>query len=200
MTSTSVHPGLVEDAVKATLKAWLPSHLERIARENGLQPRSLPQPRSWPVASEFDLRPHEQLPAVFIVSTGKAGTAVREITGWRAAWGCEIAVAVRARDETAARHLAGLYLAAVRTALMWNDGLGGLADDIRWGDENLAVGSVGREARAVFGAAFEIDIPDSVATRPLEEPGSPPTDPVQPPPALSQVEEIALTINAEEPT
>jgi len=199
VTPTSIHPGLVEDAVQGTLKAWLPSGLERVARENDMPPGSLPAPRSWPVASEFDLRPEEQLPAVFIVSTG-ASAGRREPTGWRATWGCEVAVVVSARDERSARRLAGLYLAAIRAALLWHDGLGGIADDIRWGAENLAVGNVGRSARAVFGVAFEIDIPDSVAARPLEEPGSPPTDPVVPPPALSQVEEIDLNLNAQEPT
>jgi hypothetical protein len=196
VTPTSVHPGLVEDAVQATLKAWLPSHLERVARENGLPPRSLPAPRSWPVASEFDLRAEEQLPAVFIVSTGKTGAA-REPSGWRAVWSCEIAVAVSARDEGAARRLAGLYLAAVCTAVLWNDGLGGLADEVRLGPDNLAVGNVGRNARAVFGAAFEIYVPDSVAARPVEEPLTPPADPVPAPPEPGRVETVEITLEVE---
>jgi hypothetical protein len=196
VTPTSIHPGLLEDAIQSTLKAWLPSHLERVARENAMPPRSLPQPRSWPVASEFDLEPHEQLPAIFIVSTGKAGTAQRETTGWRAIWSCEIAVAVAERDEASARRLAGLYLAAVRTALLWNDTLGGLADDIRWGTEDLAVGNVGRSARAVFGASFEINVPDSVSARPGEEPVIPPADPV-PAPESGRVESVEITLEVE---
>jgi hypothetical protein len=147
VTPTSVHPGLVEDAVQATLKAWLPSHLERVARENGLPPRSLPAPRSWPVASEFDLRAEEQLPAV--------------------------------------------------TAVLWNDGLGGLADEVRLGPDNLAVGNVGRNARAVFGAAFEIYVPDSVAARPVEEPLTPPADPVPAPPEPGRVETVEITLEVE---
>lgn len=200
MTRTSVHSGLIEDALRDTLRAWLPEQLSRLETENDMPARSLPLPRSWPVASEFDLEPHEQLPAIFIVSTGKHGPAQRRPEGWRATWGCEVAVAVAAQDEGAARRLAGLELAGVRAALLWHPTLGGLAEHVEWGDEDLAVGNVGRSARAVFGAAFDVVIPLAVAARPDDEPPAPRPEPYEPRPGAPTYDTAEITVTPEELT
>jgi hypothetical protein len=118
---------------------------------------------SWPVASEFDLKPQERLPAVFIVANGKTGAGERGPNGWRATWSCEVAVAVAAQSEEKARELAGMLLAAVETALLWHPTLGGLCEHITWGAQDLAVGTVGRSHRAVFGAQFDLVIPQAIA-------------------------------------
>lgn len=202
MTSPTVHPGLVENAVLDTLKAWLPSHLARIERENQLEPGELPRPPagSWIVASEFDLRPHERLPAVFVVSTGKTGAASKGPKGWRAPYGCDVAVAIAAEDETTARTIAGYYLAAVQTSLLWHQTLGGLAESIEWGPQDLAVGTAGRSSRstrAVFGATFQVSIPVAIPRRPQEEPDDPPPDPLEPPIVPEPFDDADITVTPE---
>lgn len=195
MTPT-VHSGLVETAVLDTLKAWLPSHLARIERENDLEPGELPRPPegSWLVASEFDLRDHERLPAIFVVSNGKTGAPSKGPRGWRATWGCEIAAAIAAQDEATARRIASLYLAAIETALLWHHTLGGLAEQINPGIDDLIVGGTGRSRRAVFGQAFQILIPHSVPRRPPEEPDEPPADPLEPPATVEPFDTADITV------
>jgi hypothetical protein len=192
---TSVHPALLEDAIRDTLKDWLPEQFRRLEVENDLPARWIPEPRSWPVSSAFDLEPHEQLPAVFVVSTGKHGPAQRGPDGWRATWGFEVVVAVAGKDEEEARLIAGLELAAVRNALLWHPSLGGLAEHIEWGDEDPAVGTAGRGARAVFGAAFDVVIPQAVSKRPGDEPPAPRPEPYEPPPAAPTYDtaDVAVT-------
>jgi hypothetical protein len=198
---TTVHQALVERALRDHLKAWLPSHLRRVAVENGLTARALPEPRSWPTASEYDLQPHEQLPAVFIVANGKTGAGERGPNGWRATWSCEVAVAVAAQSEEKARELAGMLLAAVETALLWHPTLDGLAEHITWGAQDLAVGRTGRTAgrahRAVFGAQFDLVIPQAISRRPPEEPADPPSDPYEPPETPPALETADITVTSE---
>jgi hypothetical protein len=194
---STVHQALVERTLRDHLKGWLPPHLRRVAVENGLQPRALPAPRSWPVASEFDLKPQERLPAVFIVANGKTGAGERGPNGWRATWSCEVAVAVAAQGEEKARELAGMLLAAVETALLWHPTLGGLCEHITWGPQDLAVGTVGRSHRAVFGAQFDLVIPQAISRRPPEEPADPPSDPYEPPEIPPALETAELTVTSE---
>jgi hypothetical protein len=194
---TTVHQSLIEGAVRDTLKAWLPSQLRRVAVENGLQPRGLPEPRSWPIASEFDLKPQERLPALFIVAGGKTGPAQRGPKGWRATWGCEVAIAVAAESEAKARDIAGMELAAIRLALLWHPTLDGLCEHIEWGIEDLAIGSVGRSHRAVYGAQFDLVIPQAIARRPPEEPPEPPSDPYDPPEIPAPLETAEITVTSE---
>jgi hypothetical protein len=205
VAQTTVHQALVERTLRDHLKAWLPSHLRRVAVENGKPPRALGDPTkwSWPVASEFDLKPQERLPAVFIVANGKTGAGDRGPNGWRATWSCEVAVAVAAQGEETARELAGMLLAAVETALLWHPTLGGLCEHITWGTQDLAVGRAGggtRSHRAVFGAQFDLVIPAALARRPPEEPSTPPTDPYEPPDIPPPLEEADITVTAEELT
>jgi hypothetical protein len=51
---------LIEQAARATLRAWLPSHLAHQERRRGLTEHIKP-PRSWPTVSDFDPLVQEQL-------------------------------------------------------------------------------------------------------------------------------------------
>jgi hypothetical protein len=196
----TVHQALVESRLRTHLKNWVPSHLRRIAVENDLQPRVLGDPKrwSWPVASEFDLKPHERLPAFFIVANGKTGAGERGPQGWRATWSCEVAVAVAAQTEEKARQLAGIALAAVETALLWHPTLDGLCEHVTWGAQDLAVGRVTpRSHRAVFGAQFDLVIPQAIPRKPAEEPSAPPSDPYEPPAIPPALETAEITVTSE---
>jgi hypothetical protein len=143
----TVHQALVESRLRTHLKNWVPSHLRRIAVENDLQPRVLGDPKrwSWPVASEFDLKPHERLPA-----------------------------------------------------LLWHPTLDGLCEHVTWGAQDLAVGRVTpRSHRAVFGAQFDLVIPQAIPRKPAEEPSAPPSDPYEPPAIPPALETAEITVTSE---
>jgi hypothetical protein len=196
VTRTVVHPGLIENAFRQTLKDWLPSQLARLERENDLEPGKLTQPKSWPVASEFDIKLQARLPAVLTISTGKTSTS-KGPKGWRGVWRCEAAVVVSAQNEAKARELAGLYLAAIDLALLWHQTLDGLAEQIDRGADDLAVGQVGTAYRCAFGAAYDIHVPLSIARRPLEEPNEPPADPLEPPVEREPFDTADITVTPE---
>src|SRR5438128_12450152 len=104
----------IEDAFRSQLQAWLPALLAHQERRRGRPQGSLPAPRSWPTVSEFDLKPHDQLPAVVIASPGTTGRSER--IGryvYRKVWALEVAIVVAGRNEIEARELAALYLAAI---------------------------------------------------------------------------------------
>jgi hypothetical protein len=135
----------IEAAAKATLKAWLSAHLAIQERRKGLDACSVTRPRSWPTVSEFDPEPHEQLPSVVIVSTGTTGAPVPDGQGrYSATWRLEIAVAVAGAKEDDARRLASMYVAAVRSALVQNQSLGGIASATRWVGDEYAIGTTER--------------------------------------------------------
>jgi hypothetical protein len=170
----------IEAAAKATLKAWLSAHLAIQERRKGLDACSVTRPRSWPTVSEFDPEPHEQLPSVVIVSTGTTGAPVPDGQGrYSATWRLEIAVAVAGAKEDDARRLASMYVAAVRSALVQNQSLGGIASATRWVGDEYAIGTTQRGARAIYGANFDIDVDDVVNAQ--LGPAEPPPDPCAPP-------------------
>jgi hypothetical protein len=165
-----IDSGRVEQAVSATLEAWLPSHLHNQETENGLPTGKIPRPRSWPTVSEFDPRPHEQLPSVVIVSPGTTAVGPREAKGkHRATWRVEIAVCVAGRDEPQARKLAAMYIAAV--------------------------GAVDRQPRAIYGAYFDVTVEAVVDHR--AGPATPPDDPYDPPDAPQTFTSADITVTSE---
>jgi hypothetical protein len=191
-----IDSGRVEQAVSATLEAWLPSHLHNQETENGLPTGKIPRPRSWPPVSEFDPRPHEQLPSVVIVSPGTTAVGPREAKGkHRATWRVEIAVCVAGRDEPQARKLAAMYIAAVRSALVQNPTLGGFAERTDWAGEDNTVGAVDRQPRAIYGAYFDVTVEAVVDHR--AGPATPPDDPYDPPDAPQTFTSADITVTSE---
>jgi hypothetical protein len=170
----------IEAAAKATLKAWLSPHLSIQERRKGMAACSIPRPRSWPTVSEFDLELQEQLPSVVIVSTGTTDQPRHDGQGrYSATWRLEIAVVIAGPKEADARRLASMYVAAVRSALVQNPSLGGVAAATRWIGDEYALGNPDGGPRAIYGANFEIDVDDIVNAQ--LGPAEPPPDPCAPP-------------------
>jgi hypothetical protein len=189
----------VEGYVRDTLRAWIVAHLAHQERRRGLPARTLPEPRSWPTVSEFDIEAHEQMPAIVLVSPGTAGTPEHDRGVYRTTWRVEVAVAVAGKDETEGRMLAALYLAAIKGALIQNRTLVGNVENCRWaGPDDHAFGVTERGAqRAIYGTAFEVTVRDTVSSRlgPLE----PPADPYAPPDAPENPNEADITVIATRP-
>lgn len=184
----------VEQAVRDTLQAWLPAHLAHQERRRELDPGTLPQPRSWPMVSEFDPEVEEQLPSVFIASPGSVGTPERNRKGQRRkVWRFEIAVIVGGRTEALARRNAALYLAAVIGALEQNRTLGGRVENCsNVGPDDHALGTTRRNGqRAIYSTAFNVMVRDTVSDLlGTVEPPADPYNPGEPLPAPNQAEII----------
>lgn len=171
----NIDAATLERAAVATLKAWIAVHLAAQEERNGLTRRSLPLPRSWPTVSAFDPEPHEQLPSIVLVSPGTTGDPLRSGDGTVAAtWRLEIVVAVAGRDEPETRWIAAMYAAAVRSALVQNGELGGIALQTHWVGEEYAI-EAERGTRMMVEIDFETTV-DSVVDV-SQGPDVPPTDP-----------------------
>lgn len=185
----------VEQAVRDTLQDWIVAHLAHQERRRGLDPQTLPVPRSWPTVSEFTLEPHDQFPAIIIVSPG-TNTPEHDRGQYRTPWRIEIAVAVAGKDEPEARLLAALYLAAIKGALIQNPTLGGRVEQCRWaGPDEHAFGVYAKAGqRAIYGTTFIVTARDSVNAR--LGPSDPPPDPYNPGEPLPTPEEAIIDVAA----
>lgn len=63
---------IVEDAVVATIRKWLPTYMAEVERQLGLEPGYYKRPEygAYTVRADFDKFPEEMLPLVVIVSPG----------------------------------------------------------------------------------------------------------------------------------
>lgn len=126
----------VEDAVVDTLKLWMPEYIPWLERKTGRDPQSLPLPRSYVTAKDFEHWPEEQLPSVLVINTGLADEPVPDGEGkFRAAFAVGLAVIASARDRAETEKLAQLYTAACRAILLAKPSLGGFAQSVHWIDE-----------------------------------------------------------------
>jgi hypothetical protein len=123
----------VEDWVFAVLARWSCTYLSEISRQHGITAGALPDVRAWVPAPTFDKWPEDQLPAVFVVSTGTSERPAREGDGrYRARFAIRVGVVCTARRQAEARKLAMLYLAAHRTLLIQRPSLEGHAAGVVW--------------------------------------------------------------------
>lgn len=188
----------VEQAVLDTLQAWLPSHLAHQEDRKGYPDGTLPQPKSWPTVSEFDLEVHEQLPAIVIVSSGTTDVS-HDRGAYRTTWRVEVGVAIAGKDEREGRRLAALYLAAVKSSLLQNRTLGGVVEQCRYvGPDDHAVGTAERGGqRAIYATAFAVTVRDSLNER--GGPTTPPADPHDPGEPLESPLTAEIEITAVQP-
>lgn len=189
----------IERALVTTLKAYLPGHLARQEERRPDIVTDLPSaanghfalPRSWPTLSQFDSTVENQLPAITVVSPGGPGEPTRERSGsYSYTWRFQVSVEVAGRDEAQARALAGIYLAAIRGALVQNRTLQRKVRLCRWiGGDDHAVRRR-HPQRAVFSTNFAVTVADVVNER--LGPDAPPTDPYDPaaPPPLPETVEV----------
>lgn len=171
----------IEQAFKDSLQAFLPVNLRTQEERLGLAAETLPDPKSWPVVSEFDIRPHEQLPAIIVSSPGH-GSPAHDRGVYRVPWRLEVAVAIGDTTESAARRLASIYIAAVIGAALDDRTLEGIAETTVWtGPGDQAIGTVDTGGqRAIYGTSFEVTVSNTIPRVALprpEDPGTPPDAP-----------------------
>lgn len=145
----------IEEAVVATLQAWVPTYLRELERHFDLDPGALPAPRSYSTVSDRDPArwPEDQIPAVVVMSPGLAGDPVRRGDGsYRLAWSVAIGVVVSASSQAATRKLARRYAAAVRLIVVQHPALGGIAAGVDFTDESYDDLARDRERSLAAGA------------------------------------------------
>lgn len=193
----------VEQALIATLKAWMPSHLAHQERRAGLDAGTLKPIKNWPVVSEFRTDPQTKLPAIVVTSPGSVGAPTRNQKGEiRKTWRFEVAIVIGDRNEREARQLGSRYLAAITSALLQNRTLGGVAENTRNvgpDDHGYGQARAGGGQRAIYGTAFEVDVRNVVNDR--LGPPEPPPDPHDPGalPESPLEAEILVTADTETP-
>ncbi len=187
----------VEQAAVAALALWLPDAIAHQERRKGLVARTVPLPRNIDRRSEFDLENGEQLPAIVLRSTGTVGGPDLDQRGRRKTWRLEVAAINRGRDETEARLLGSIYLAAIAMVFEYDPTLGNIVERVREaGPDDLAYGTTGNpgdDARSIYGTTFEVTarvVSDVVR---LSEPS---IDPYTPAPPFPSLLEAVITVSS----
>jgi hypothetical protein len=131
----SIRERHVQRAVRDTVKRWITTYLAAIERAEELDPRSLPEPRSYVLKDDGTLnkRPSDQTPTICVLCPGTYGDPVMEGEGlYRAAFLVNVAAIVESGDPDFVSDLAGFYISAVRDLLVHNGSLGGFAQTSAW--------------------------------------------------------------------
>lgn len=172
----------VEIRVRDTIKTWIDSYLAEVERQNGLNVRQLPRPRSYTRRNEFERWPEDQIPAVIVISPGLTAPPVANGSGqFRGYWGVGVAVITEGQDTDNTRDLAGYYTAAIRALILQRPSLGGFAMGVTWEDErydDISDVEMGRTL-ASGQVVFQVEVEDIVSTK--AGPVTPDTPPVTPP-------------------
>lgn len=178
----------VEQAVIENLKTWFPTYVAEVERQEGIDPESIPLPRSYDTVNEFRKWPENQLPAVIVVSPGLAGVPMSEGDGrTRASWAIGIGVVASAKDKRSTNNLAKLYAATVRTLMLQQQSLGGIGMGTSWRHESYS--DIPTDDGRTLGACqviLEVEAGDVVRTKaglPV-----PPDNPYDPDPVWPTVE------------
>lgn len=131
---------VLEEAVIATLRKWMPTYLQEIELQRGWERGRIQSPRTYGTRNEFSAFPDEVMPIVVVVSPGLVDSARPDgegrYIGW---WSLGVGVVARANDEENTNRLAKVYAAAVRAILLQKQGLDGswAFGGVEWVDENF---------------------------------------------------------------
>ena len=187
----------VEDWVIACLQKWSDTYLAEIARQHGLPETALPRVRAWVPTFSYDKWPEDQLPAVFVLSTGTSERPSRSGDGsYYVRWTVQLGVLCTANTQEAASKLAWLYVAAHRMLLDQRSSLDGVVDGTVWigeGDMPLSYDDTRTLAGRVCTFTVDVDNAGNANAGPVtpDEPLVPPTGP-WPPWSTVQVVEIDI--------
>lgn len=130
----------VEYMVRDVLQKWFPSYLREVERVVEWDAEPLATPRNYTNRNEFEAQIGEELPKVVVISPGlwELPTTPESNGYYRAEWQIAVGVTTAAPTEEKADRMVKMYAAAVRGMMVQNQDLNGLADGVRWLDENYA--------------------------------------------------------------
>lgn len=111
-----LHPGLVEEAIRDHLRAWMPTYLKEIGTQHEV---NLAPVGSYTIVSDYDQWPAAAPPVLVIENAGLADRPVRDGEGkLSGVFSVEVTVALQGPDADSTRRLAMLYGIAVVAAMM----------------------------------------------------------------------------------
>ena len=178
---TFVTRGHVEVAVQAHVSKWMPLHIAAVERQEGIAPGSIQLPGAVDIVTQFTRFPDDKLPWIAVVSPGIVpGRAPRragdgEVTAW---WQVAVGAVVAAKDERAAKNLAGYYGAAIRLLMTQKASLGGFAQATDWTDESYTdVPRLQDRNLAGVRMVFVVEVHNVMNVRGGYVPTQPPEDP-----------------------
>lgn len=185
---TAVHQ--LRTAALDVLRDWLPAALVDVARQTGVDPQTVPFPRSWRRVASWDSVPEDQQPVVFATSPGLVGTTQRRAEGgaWQATWRIPILAAVRGKDYEQTAERVSVYAAAIRTVLIQQPLPVAGAKALQWVGETYDVLPT-QHQRTWAGALVEFDAEISTVATTAPRRQEPPEDPfADPEPFLTVAE------------
>lgn len=174
----------VQRAVIAHLQNWRLTYFAEIERQQEIEPRSIPDIRSWTTTPQ---EPHrwaeDQLPAVLCVNARLQAEPEEDGDGSVAArWMIGIGVIAEAAEQEQADRLAKLQFAALRAIMLQHASLGGFAEGVEWLSESYDMIDI--ERRRTLGTAyglFGVGVPDVVdTTGGVQEPPEDPYEEFEP--------------------
>jgi hypothetical protein len=123
--------GDVHAAVTASLQTHLPGILDQLSTDRNLDP-PLDRPRTWHETVRVSelMRNDRWLPAIAVASFAGQVEFEYGADTIDAVWPIDVAVAVRVSSETRELHRGHTYVAAIRTALLADRSVGGVAADL----------------------------------------------------------------------
>jgi hypothetical protein len=200
---TIVSPPMVEREVLRVLEAWSADYIAAVSGQARGDRAQLDDIAAWERVGRFPTElPERQLPYVAIVSTGTvdAPTSDGEALSFRLAFNLGVIAAAGGENaEEDARDLAADYGTALTVALVHKGVTSPLIASVL--PRGIQLGERPPIADLSVAAAVSVLWVDVDDAMPLYGgPETPSADPVPAPPALSQVETITLTINAEDST
>lgn len=141
MTDTSLFGPMVggdevEAAVRATLILWFPVYLAELERRNELTAGTLPAVSAWQTSNKFTQAQSGKPPWGIIVAPGTAeAPEMRGDRSYDCKWEVSVGIIVQSTTPDKANRMAKLYATAVRTILLQNPALGGVASAVEWTGE-----------------------------------------------------------------
>lgn len=174
----TVTPPMVERAVIATLKLWLPTYLRHLEKVEGFKAKALPDVKSWRAADTMEERfPEQQIPAVQVMLTNDVKLVTEAETG-HAVFGGTVDVLVESSEPEPVRRLASIYAWAIGLCLDQKSGLDGSVpiDGFGWASHNVP--ALGRPSNRWL-ALGSVDVAFAVkdAFNPLAGPTEPSDEP-----------------------
>lgn len=161
-------PQVLEQAAKATLIEWFPTHLKEVESQLSIKVGSttVPKESNYKNRNKFDALTINDIPLVTIISPGIVGTPQKDGRGkYKATWRLGIGVATAAETEEQAKLLGDMYGAVVRDIMLKRGGqVGGR---VRWLDEQYVDLPIADQLHQYRAAAlyFSVDIENVVTGR-----------------------------------
>jgi hypothetical protein len=120
--------GRVEDAILTVIRTWIDTYLVVVERERGFAPRSrLVRPRDWHVQDDLTTTPEQNLPVLYVVSSGETDDPDDDGEGGLSAL-LSLSAVVALKDTTrdTTRETVRMYSAALATLIDHKFGSAGL--------------------------------------------------------------------------